>query len=133
MTDKEKVINALELCANGCNDNGCSYLDEQNAKGGLTVCRCVDLLARDVLALLKKQEEDIQDLRRENHNILTQFHEWAKEQEAVKPVRDKETGRIWLCGNCGTYVGFEDHDENDPNEFDTYCRVCGHPVLWEGR
>lgn len=36
---------------------------------------------RDAIELLKKQEEDIQDLRRENHNILTQFHEWAKEQE----------------------------------------------------
>ena len=56
-----------------------------------------------------------------------------KEQEAVKPVLDERTGRIWLCGNCGSYVGFEDHDENDPNEFDKYCRECGHPVLWEGR
>ena len=56
-----------------------------------------------------------------------------KEHEAVKPVRDKKTGRVWLCGNCGSYVGFEDHDENDPNEFDKYCRECGRPVLWEGR
>ena len=61
--------------------------------------------------------------------------EWCplKDQEAVKPVRDEETGRIWLCGKCGTYVGFEDNDPNDPNEFDKYCRECGHPVLWEGR
>ena len=56
-----------------------------------------------------------------------------KEQEAVKPVRDKQTGRMWLCGNCGSYVGFEDHDPNDPNEFDKYCRECGKPVLWKGR
>lgn len=56
-----------------------------------------------------------------------------KEHEAVKPVRDKKTGRIWLCGNCGSYVGFEDHDEDDPNEFDRFCRECGRPVLWEGR
>ena len=56
-----------------------------------------------------------------------------KEQEAVKPVLDKQTGRIWLCGNCGTYVGFEDNDPHDPNEFDKYCRECGRPVLWEGR
>ena len=56
-----------------------------------------------------------------------------KEQEAVKPECDKKTGRVWLCGNCGSYVGFEDHDENDPNEFDKFCRECGHPVLWEGR
>ena len=51
----------------------------------------------------------------------------------VKPVRDEKTGRIWLCGNCGSYVGFEDHDESDPNEFDNFCRECGHPVSWEGR
>lgn len=56
-----------------------------------------------------------------------------KEQEAVKPVLDKQTGRIWLCGNCGSYVGFEDNDPHDPNEFDKHCRECGRPVLWEGR
>ena len=56
-----------------------------------------------------------------------------KEQEAVKPVRDEQTGRIWLCRKCGTYVGFEDNDPHDPNEFDKYCRECGRPVLWEGR
>ena len=56
-----------------------------------------------------------------------------KEQEAVKPVLDEQTGRILLCGKCGTYVGFEDNDPHDPNEFDKYCRECGTPVLWEGR
>ena len=56
-----------------------------------------------------------------------------KEQEAVKPVRDEQTGRMWLCGKCGSYVGFEDNDPHDPNEFDKYCRECGRPVLWEGR
>ena len=63
------------------------------------------------------------------HNALTLL----KEQEAVKPVRDEQTGRFWLCGNCGSYVGFEDNDPHDPNEFDKYCRECGKPVLWEGR
>ena len=57
--------------------------------------------------------------------------ELLKEQEAVQPVRD-ETGRIWLCGNCGSYVGYEDNDPYDPNEFDKYCPECGRPVLWEG-
>ncbi len=56
-----------------------------------------------------------------------------KEQEAVKPVLDEQTGRIWLCGKCGSYVGFEDNDPYDTNEFDKYCRECGRPVLWEGR
>lgn len=59
--------------------------------------------------------------------------ELLKEQEAVKPVLDEQTGRIWLCGKCGTYVGFEDNDPHDPNEYDKYCRECGRPVLWEGR
>ena len=54
-------------------------------------------------------------------------------QEAVKPVLDEKTGRIWLCGNCGSYVGFEDNDPHDPNEFDKFCRECGTPVLWESR
>ena len=66
-------------------------------------------------------------------DMLSDALSMLKEQETVKPVRDKETGRIWLCGNCGTYVGFEDNDPNDPNEFDKYCRECGHPVLWKGR
>ena len=56
-----------------------------------------------------------------------------KEQEAVKPVLDEQTGRIWLCGKCGSYVGFEDNDPHDPNEFDRYCRECGRPVLWKDR
>ena len=66
-------------------------------------------------------------------NILTDALALLSEQNPVKPVRDKKTGRVWLCGNCGSYVGFEDHDEDDPNEFDKFCRECGHPVLWEGR
>ena len=64
--------------------------------------------------------------------IMKMLNEQA-EQEAVKPVFEEQTGRIWLCGNCGTYVGFEDNDPNDPNEFDKYCRECGKLVLWEGR
>lgn len=65
--------------------------------------------------------------------VITNTIALLKEQEAIRPVHDKKTGRVWLCGNCGSYVGFEDHDEDDPNEFDKFCRECGHPVLWEGR
>jgi len=75
---------------------------------GWRTCNFADTLFKDVYALLK-------------------------EQEAVNPVLDEQTGRIWLCGNCGSYVGFEDNDPHDPNEFDKYCRECGKPVLWEGR
>lgn len=62
---------------------------------------------------------------------LTDALAMLKEQEAVKPVLDGLTGRIWLCGNCGSYVGFEDNDPYDPNEFYKYCCKCGRPVLWE--
>ena len=55
MADADKVTKALELCASGCDDNGCVYLEEQNNRGGLAVCRCVDLMAQDALELLKEQ------------------------------------------------------------------------------
>ena len=58
MADAEKVIKALELCESGCDDNGCVYLEEQNNRGGLAVCRCVDLMARDALELLKSQQAE---------------------------------------------------------------------------
>lgn len=66
-------------------------------------------------------------------DVRDRIIELLKKQEAVKPVLDEQTGRIWLCGKCGSYVGFEDNDPHDPNEFDKYCRECGGPVLWEGR
>ena len=91
---------------------------------------------QEVIRILNKQRNEFMDKWvdfggvNEAYNIAIQA---LKEHEAVKPVRDKKTGRVWLCGNCGSYVGFEDHDENDPNEFDKYCRACGRPVLWEGK
>lgn len=102
--DREKIIKGLECCSEMSGDEcqECPYGHE---------CLDNDLpygmphLAADALALLK-------------------------EQEAVKPVLDERTGRIWLCGKCGSYVGLEDDDPYDPNEFDKYCRECGRPVLW---
>ena len=118
-----KIISGLETCASNdktCFD--CPYNKEV----------CTTSLCNEVLALLNEQEEEIENLKQTAQSMMEGVC-LLKKQEAVKPVRDKETGRIWLCGNCGTYVGFEDHDENDPNEFDKYCRECGHPVLWKGR
>ena len=111
MTDREKAINGLEHCKHGeC--VGCPYdqIREESLHGkhDKQELVCNEQLTEDILALLK-------------------------EQEAVKPVLIDRTYRIWLCGKCGSYVGFEDNDPNDPNEFDKYCRECGRPVLWEGR
>jgi len=102
--DREKVIKGLECCL-GVNDCDIEPVEDCPYKG---MCLCAMALRLDVLAMLK-------------------------EQEAVKPVLDEQTGRMWLCGKCGSYVGFEDNDPHDPNEFDKYCRECGRPVLWEGR
>ena len=101
--DREKVIKALEHCKDNQHVNDCNTCDY----GGETGMFCIRMID-DILSMLKKQE-------------------------AVKPVLDEQTGRIWLCGKCGSYVGFEDNDPHDPNEFDKYCRECGRPVLWEGR
>ena len=78
---------------------------------------------------LEEQEEKTQGADSGMCEICS-FYERAM---PVKPVRDEQTGRLWLCGKCGSYVGFEDNDPYDPNEFDKYCRECGRPVLWEGR
>jgi len=44
-------MQALKLCAAGCDDTGCIYDEETNG----TDFRCVDYLTRDVLELLKEQ------------------------------------------------------------------------------
>lgn len=86
--DREKVIKGLEHCKIG-DCVGCPYdqIKEESLHGkhDKYVLVCNEQLTEDILALLKEQEEETQNLRRENHNILTQFHEWAKEQEADEP------------------------------------------------
>ena len=104
MPDLENVIKGLECCLKESDHLYSNPCNGCPYEGQ----ECIDRIKADALAMLK-------------------------EQKPVKPVLDERTGRIWLCGNCGSYVGFEDHDENDPNEFDNFCRKCGRPVLWEGR
>ena len=106
--DREKVIKGVESCIKmgRLGVENCRELNCPYFENGLRLSCWIDVLV-DALAMLK-------------------------EQEAVKPVLDEQTGRLWLCGNCGSYVGFEDNDPHDPNEFDKFCRECGKPVLWEG-
>lgn len=59
MIDREKVKNALKLCASGCDNNGCSYLVTVNQTGGFSLNRCVDLLSADALELIEELEERI--------------------------------------------------------------------------
>ena len=53
MADREKVMTALELCAEGCNEAGCAYFAEKEKRK--PDGRCIDLLAEDALALLKER------------------------------------------------------------------------------
>lgn len=46
-------MQALKLCAAGCDDTGCIYDEETNG----TDFRCVDYLTRDVLELLKELDD----------------------------------------------------------------------------
>ena len=109
----------------------CPYYSE-----GITLKECKRQLRNDFLELMKEQEEQIKN-RDESLEKAREEIKWLrgmlKEQDAVSPVLDEQTGRIWLCGKCGSYVGFEDNDPHDPNEYDKFCRECGRPVLWEGR
>ena len=111
MPDREKVKKALERCLI-CDISVVATPEAQNAY---------------------RECEYTVGLYCGQNKVLWDALALLKERKAVRPVRDKETGRIWLCGKCGTYVGFEDNDPGDPNEFDKYCRECGRPVLWEGR
>ena len=121
MPDREKVIAWLA-------DEELYYREHGNSHNSLMAC--------DAIALIEKQENAYQgavELLRQKTILFDDAIKRLKEQEAVKPVLDEQTGRLWLCGNCGSYVGFEDNDPHDPNEFDKYCRQCGRPVLWESR
>lgn len=95
-----------------------------------TISRVIESLFEDWI----DKNINVHPLAVENMRILeADALAMLKEREAVKPVLDEQTGRIWLCGKCGSYVGFEDNDPHDPNEFDRFCRDCGTPVVWEGR
>lgn len=108
MSDLEKVINGLTQHLSGkvprC-DN-CMYSGAEDMKKYTDPYSCALSVMADALQLLK-------------------------EQKPVEPVRDPKCGRVWLCGNCGQFVGFEDNDPSDPNEYDHFCRSCGKAVKWD--
>lgn len=78
MTDREKVMQWLKTCANGCKD-GCPY----EYKNLVYRVECKADLMSDALDLLR-------------------------EQEAVKPKREvNENGQILSCGNCGAWFAVQ--------------------------
>jgi hypothetical protein len=96
MTDREKVIKGLKFCSEikeKCDD--CPYSG---------VLRCMMVLKRDALELLKAQES-VKPFVTGNGHTLEEAETWWYE-----------------CGNCNEPI--------DPN--DQYCRHCGRAVKWDG-
>ena len=56
--NKKEVMDALEICKNGCSGDGCLYLIDCNPLN--CESRCFDQLAADALELLKEQEAIIE-------------------------------------------------------------------------
>ena len=125
MIDREKVIKGLECCAkDNCSINDtCPYGKEDASY-------CLERLSADALAMLKEQAEEIQEVRRENSRILNQFYEWAKENNAVRPVLEQDS---MVCGNCGHEVIWQRllGDNVWADEQLDYCPKCGRAVKWD--
>ena len=86
---------------------------------------CVHGIARDTLALLKEQEDALEQMRLDNTDLRNCNAELLKEHEAVKPkskVRHGANAQIQhFCGNCNSML------YGKPK----YCRNCGKQVKWE--
>lgn len=93
---REKVIKGLECCATNrlrredCEAMGCVYLDLEGHG-------CIHQLIRDALALLKAQEQEIEDLKQEieghKDNLretLDEMMRYEDELKAQEPVEPKE-------------------------------------------
>ena len=106
MTEREKVIEALEACVLKDPDDSrdCRHCPRCNY-GAFITNSCINGVMADALALLKAQEP-------------------------VKPVVDVDT---WTCGNCGHTLEHQKllGDNVLFHEQYNYCPECGRAVKWE--
>ncbi len=82
--------------------------------------QCAELV-RDALALLKEQEEEIENLKQTAQSMMEGIC-LLKEQEAVEPrMIDGKRNHFIKCGNCNydLMTGFQ------------FCPHCGRAVKWE--
>ena len=110
MADREKVINAIECCIDGCL---CAECDYEGTEG------CWNkVLLTDALALLKEQEHK-DKMFHALEDDWKRLKELLKEQEAVKPRVSTVEQR---CGNCNKVI-----------EMDGWitCPWCGKMIDWE--
>lgn len=104
MPDREKVVNAIDICLGHGRCDDCGY----RIKGGYSTMDCRKPMMRDALALMK-------------------------EQEAVEPKTEPSAKGYWFtCGVCGWWL-FEVRDtvHFDDSKRIHYCASCGKAVKWE--
>ena len=68
MFGREEIVAGLELCAKGCNSDGCAY-NEAMGECDPFECppRCIDLLAGDALEYIKELEGRLSDRDRKSN------------------------------------------------------------------
>ena len=104
MPDREKVVNAIDICLGHGKCDDCGY----RIKGGYSTMDCRKPMMRDALALMK-------------------------EQEAVEPKTEPSAKGYWFtCGVCGWWL-FEVRDtvHFDDRKRIHFCASCGRSVKWE--
>ena len=92
MSDREKVVKALEYCSNGCSPS-CPYLN---------VDCCYDLLSADALTLLKEQEAKnvVNMTLSKNYSLIASC---PKCNVLLTRVEHKN-----YCGYCGQAVKWDE-------------------------
>ena len=64
----------------------------------------------------------------EDDECLGEAVELLKEQEPVEPDKPEE---VWLCGNCGEIVGWDDWVISTDDVRHKYCPGCGRKAKWD--
>ena len=102
MTNREKVIKAIDICLGHGKCNDCPYCLSGK---GYTAMNCRDYMLRDALALLK-------------------------EQEPVKPILEQDSMVCGNCGHEVIWQKMIGDNILAEEQLD-YCPQCGKAVKWE--
>ena len=118
MPDREKVIYALELCTRDAVDDDCICANCPYFVSIEYGCNR-DQMEKDAIALLKEQEETINELQNAYGYLQKQFFEvqdkLLKEQEAEPEIEGGGSTWWYVCSECRGAI----------DESDRYCRHCG--------
>jgi len=111
--DREKVINGL--------DEIIHYDGEQMFYNDIFIRG----IAEDALAMLKEQEEEIENLKQTAQSMMEGVCLLKEQEVVVHPEPSCEMTYITdcCCDLCGVQLIREDN----------FCRCCGKPIVWEGQ